>query len=214
MDPSHARKYGPAEIESIAAQELNKAYPQGVTPAIEIDLLVERSSFVGDLIPAQLSKWDVDAALVCRPGTDTFDIFFNEDAVFGRISFSIAHEFGHAMLHRDLCKDCHTPTAVVELHNHIRKGGYQRIENDANRFAAAILMPRGCLSRDTKIIYQSLAEQYKCDGEIILSRLCPTLAKRYEVTNSAMSVRLAQLGIDNEIQLAIASKFSTLEIVL
>jgi Zn-dependent peptidase ImmA (M78 family) len=212
VDPSCARTYTPPEVERAAAEVLNKAYPGGIKPPIEIDILVERHPLVDDLIPARLGLFNVDASLVCKPDTNRFDIFFNEDAVFGRISFSIAHEFGHVVLHSDLCKDCHSVKDVMALHARLRQSAcYDHIEREANRFAGAILMPGGSLTRDTKVVYQHLAEQHGFGGELIQSHLCPALAKRYKVTNYAMDVRLSQLNLHKQVQRAIQHKFTMLD---
>ena len=144
MDPSHARKYTKNEIEGIVADLLNAAYPHGVSPPIKIDLLVEQHPEVDELIPVDFRDFDIDALLVCKPDTKTFDILFDENAVRGRISFSIAHEFGHAVLHGEICRECHTIQDAVDLHMRLRNH-FTRIEADAQYFASAILMPRRSL---------------------------------------------------------------------
>lgn len=214
MDPSHAKRYSPVEIERIAAELLNNAHPGGVEPPIEIDLLVERHPRVDNLIPAPFEgRFNVDAVVVCKADTDTYDIFFDEKAVFGRISFSIAHEFGHVILHDALCKDCHTIEAMLDLHSRLRKSSYyDHIEHDAHAFAGAILMPCGCLSRDAARVYQGLVEQHGFKGELIRSEFCPALAIRYKVTNAAMRVRLDRLGLQRQIQHAIEHKLPMLDL--
>ena len=51
MDPSHAKRYNKSEIEAKAAQTFRNAYPREVTIPIDIDLLVESSPFVDQVVP-------------------------------------------------------------------------------------------------------------------------------------------------------------------
>jgi hypothetical protein len=212
VDPSHARKYLKPQIEGIAAELLNRAHPEGIEIPIDIDLLVQQHPRIDDLIPANLEdRFKVAAALVYKPGTCAFDIFFDENTVPGRVSFSIAHEFGHVVLHSEVCDTCHTLEAAIELRARLKKH-YVRMEADAEYFARCILMPRGKLERDTGVIYSHLARSFGCDGQIIQSKLCPSLATRYKVSNKAMEIRLQELMLHKRITLAIQHGFDGLDI--
>ncbi len=212
MDPAHAKKYKKAEIEGIVAGILNDAYPNGVEPPINIDLLVERHESVDAIIAADLEQhYGVDAVLVCKADTRTFDIFFDENAVRGRISFSIAHEFGHAVLHRELCLDCHTVEDVLAMRSRLINH-YTVIEADAQYFASAILMPRRCLQKDAVMVYGRLVQEYGLDGPLIQSKICPALASRYQVTVPAMNIRMDRLNLQRQITQAIIGRFTTLDI--
>lgn len=211
MDPSHARKYTKNEIEGIVADLLNAAYPHGVSPPIKIDLLVEQHPEVDELIPVDFRDFDIDALLVCKPDTKTFDILFDENAVRGRISFSIAHEFGHAVLHGEICRECHTIQDAVDLHMRLRNH-FTRIEADAQYIASAILMPRRSLHRDAAAVYSTLVREYGRNVQLIQSKVCPALASRYRVTAPAMKIRLERLGLQDEITHALAHGFTSLDI--
>lgn len=212
MDPARARKYKREEIEGIVAGILNDAYPNGVEPPINIDLLVERHESVDAIIAADLEQYyGVDAVLVCKADTQTFDIFFDENAVRGRISFSIAHEFGHAVLHRELCLDCHTIEDVLAMRSRL-VNHYTAIEADAQYFASAILMPRRCLQKDAAMVYGRLVQEHGLDGPLIQSKVCPTLASRYQVTVPAMKVRMDRLGLQRQVIQALTGRFTTLDI--
>lgn len=95
-----------------------------------------------------------------------------------RKNFSIAHEIGHYVLHKNL--------------NEFFDGVYKRekIENtannvfemQANEFAAALLMPK------TKVIH-AIQQSNKLNGNIISE-----LASQFKVSEQAMSFRLLNLG--------------------
>ena len=87
---------------------------------------------------------------------------------FLRQRFTLAHELGHLMLH---------PLGTA-FRDHTFSGGWQEVE--ANHFAACLLMPRDLIQVHVRMNIQA-AE----------------LAKRFQVSRSAMAVRLGVLGIPN-----------------
>ena len=212
VDPSHAKRYAKPEIERIAAELLNIAYPDGIEAPIDIDLLVQQHPNIDDIIPADLEdRFRVAAAMVFKPASRTFDIFFDENTVPGRASFSIAHEFGHVVLHHNVCDGCDTLEAAIELKARLKRS-YSRMEADAEYFARSILMPRGRLEQDAGIVYSYLVKSWGCDGELVQSKLCPTLAARYKVSNRAMDIRMEELGLHKRIRTALRQNFDALEI--
>jgi hypothetical protein len=96
----------------------------------------------------------------------------------GRRAFTIAHEVGHWQLHREddealFCRH----DAVGSGKQHVRQGA--AIEREANRFAAALLMPAAWLRQDV--------------GDHGLNVLA--LADRYGVSTQAMHIRLEALKL-------------------
>ncbi len=214
MDPSHARKYEKPQIEGIAAEILNCAYPKGIEVPIDIDLLVQQHPRIDHIIAADLEeRFRAAAVLVYKPVRRMFDIFFDENTSSGRVSFSIAHEFGHVVLHAEVCDACQTLEAAIELRTRLKKH-YTRMEGDADYFARSILMPRGRLEGDTATIYNHLVQSFGCDGQIIRSKLCPSLATRYRVSNRAMEIRFWELTLHKRIAHAIQQGFDGLDIRL
>ena len=105
-------------------------------------------------------------------GTSGYAIFVNNNHHTHRRRFTIAHEIGHFVLHGDLIGD-----GIAEDYLLRADGFPNRIETEANKFAASLLMPR------------HLMIDYQIQG--ILS--IPELAKIFNVSKDAMSIRL--LGI-------------------
>jgi hypothetical protein len=216
VDPSHAKKYTKSEIEQITAGLLNPAYPKGVTVPIDVDLIVQQHPQIDDIIPAELleDQFGVAAALVYKPGKRTFDIFVDEDTYTrqrGRSSFSIAHEFGHVVLHADVCNICHTVEAALELRARLKKS-YSRMEQDADDFAAAMLMPRSKVQQHTVRLYEALVGLYGCDVTLIPHKLSLDLAGEYGVSVPAMKVRLEHLGLHRQVMAALQAKFPYLDL--
>lgn len=184
MDPSHARKYSNAEIERIVAQILANAFPREIRIPIDIDRLVERHELVDYLLSGELleDKFKVAAVLISKPDGH-FDILVDEDtfnSYRARANFSIAHEFGHVVLHSQICSSCRTVEDAIALRKRI-ENAYDLIERNANYFAGAILMPLRTLPEDAAKVYEALVKDIGCDITLIPDKLCSTLAYRYKV---------------------------------
>jgi Zn-dependent peptidase ImmA (M78 family) len=99
-----------------------------------------------------------------------------------RQRFTIAHEIGHLLLHTDenLHVDKNFPIGL-------RSGSSSKAEDEneieANQFAAALLMPADFISRDVAPLI----------GKDVLIAI-GKLARKYGVSEQAMSIRLSVLG--------------------
>jgi Zn-dependent peptidase ImmA (M78 family) len=114
-------------------------------------------------------------------------IGYNQKESKVRRRFTIAHELGHFELHKNqnhlfVDKDYkilfrHIPTLQSETS--------QLHEIEANSFAAALLMPETFL----------LEEISKIDFDLGSEKAIKELAKKFDVSSTAMSYRLANLNI-------------------
>lgn len=99
-----------------------------------------------------------------------------------RRRFTIAHEIGHWVLHISAGKlyGCR-PADIVEQPSEARpdKRAVRRIEAEANRFAAELLMPE-------TLVVPAATE---------LGSNVPALAERFDVSVPAIRVRLQQFGL-------------------
>lgn len=86
-----------------------------------------------------------------------------------RQRFTVAHEIGHAVLHK---KSCDRDNFTHDL------GNYQIEEVEANRFAAELLMPREALQT---FLPMGLSFQDLCN--------------KFDVSGEAMNIRLKRLGV-------------------
>lgn len=125
---------------------LDQVYADGVgrfpvdVPVIARDFSAHR--FAGDAITlvkgASLGKFD--GALYRAPsGKSGWGIIYNDAiASKGRINFTLAHEFGHYLLHRL----AHPDGVECGQQDILRwDSAYREIEQQANSFAAGLLMP-------------------------------------------------------------------------
>ena len=106
-----------------------------------------------------------------------------------RQRFTIAHEIAHLELHRDAV------TAAVHVdkgfpENALRRDGVsatgtERLEIEANRFAAALLIPREILEHELERKPIELIDESVIDG----------LARKFRVSNSTLQFRLRTLAL-------------------
>lgn len=100
---------------------------------------------------------------------ETFSIYVNANEPNYRQRFTIAHELGHALLHKE---SSNRMDIKYDL------GNYHIKEVEANRFAAELLMPREALQT---FLPMGLSFQDLCD--------------KFDVSSEAMNIRLKRLGL-------------------
>lgn len=124
---------------------------------------------------------DVSGMLVREPERTLLGI--NEDHHPHRKRFTAAHELGHLLLHRGRSLIMDTDIRV-NYRNSVSSLATDREEIEANRFAAALLMPEHLLRREIAGGDFSDAAQLVAD-----------LAKRFDASPQAMNFRLVNLGV-------------------
>lgn len=143
---------------------------------LRIERLVRRIFTVALDLLEKLAVFDVAKLIQCAArGWRRGDIFYNTAITSpGRINFTLAHEFGHYLLHRAAYPEgirCSSQDVVRW------DSEYGQIENQANRFAANFLMPLDDFRR-----------QIPADEKIDLDRLSHC-ADRYRVSLIAAMLR-------------------------
>ena len=131
---------------------------------------------------------DVSGLLVVQDGRGVIGVNANQATT--RQRFTIAHEIGHFMLHRGrmpvfIDKQFLKPYFAV-YRDATSATGEDRMERDANSFAAALLMPKTLLLEAINQLHGDLEDLE--DDEAVNE-----LAKRFQVSRQSMSFRLAKL---------------------
>lgn len=172
--------YAPAEPSWLSKPQVHAvgegiASQLGYRPGDDLNKIVEQAggevTLQGTLLddPEQSGSLYVD-------GIDDFDIIVPSHTSLVRDRFTLAHELGHYYLHYVWPKQVgkHIPERVYAL----RKGS-NRIEWEANWFAAAFLMP--------KAIFRTAFRE--ANGNV------RELADRFLVSTKAVEVRIQDLGL-------------------
>lgn len=107
-----------------------------------------------------------------------YTIRVNRHEARERQRFTIAHELAHFFLHRTVIDS--SPDGIKDNVLY-RSGEPERIEFEANRLAADIVMPMS-------LVEKVLQEEF--DG-VVTERTIESLAARFQVSKAAMEIRLS-----------------------
>jgi Zn-dependent peptidase ImmA (M78 family) len=127
------------------------------------------------------------------------DPMINEAANQGRFNFTIAHEIGHHSLHRYLILN---ELSQFDLLNKSKQASrficrkedtVSRLEQQANRFASALLMPANLLKKKwNDLVIENGAAK---DNSSKLNILTNAIAAHCLVSYEAAAIRISQLGL-------------------
>lgn len=172
-------KYLPTRaIEDRAAKVLQKA--EALRAPVPVDLVAHR---LGLVVEATTLGDDVSGVLVVRDGKGTIGVNQTHPSV--RQRFTIAHEIGHYVLHRERSSLFIDKSYTAVYRDTRSSKGDDRPEIQANQFAAALLMPRELV----------LAEVEKHGFDLGDEAALERLAEKFQVSLQAMTYRLSNLGI-------------------
>jgi len=152
----------PAEHASMIARHSAKAPVDVAAIAKDFGLMI----FSADL-PANVSGVIVKDKSYNTPSG--FAIFVDSGEPAVRQRFTAAHEIGHFVLHRDLIGDRHEDNYLLRS-----QGISNRQEQQANQFAADLLMPRNLIQKAMEDGYTTV----------------DALADLFQVSKIAMGIRL------------------------
>ncbi|MFM7857229.1 MAG: ImmA/IrrE family metallo-endopeptidase, partial [Flammeovirgaceae bacterium] len=93
-----------------------------------------------------------EGALIRKPGTAEWGIFYNSAISSpGRKNFTLAHELGHYLLHREKSPD----DIICDRADMLNwESKYRIMESEANQFASFLLMPRDDFDLQTRNFIQ------------------------------------------------------------
>lgn len=141
--------------------------------AVLVDATIRYEPFAGQL-----------SGMVHRSSDGTAVIGVNSLDAPNRQRFTIAHEIGHLLLHKD--EAFHVDERFpIGLRNDESSKATDEKEIEANQFAAELLMPRDFLSKDIGALPKEIG------AEEAVTRL----AQQYQVSVHAMTVRLTALKV-------------------
>ncbi|MBV9215319.1 MAG: ImmA/IrrE family metallo-endopeptidase [Acidobacteria bacterium] len=154
------------------ARDLESAYNKGNIP-VNLELIAEE---LGILVRHGKINNDV-SGVIFKEGTETV-IGINEGEPPERQRFTLSHEIGHFVLHRerDLC------VTSQRLFRKPASGDFREME--ANAFAAELLMPKQAIENAV----------LKLSADEVVSKVSE-LAKTFGVSEQAMTYRLANLQL-------------------
>ena len=159
------------------AQKLLKEH--GYALPIDIESLINRH---GIHIQHQPMEESVSGMLVIKNERATIGV--NQTHHPNRQRFTLAHELGHYLLHRKRTQ-VFVDSSTMFFRGGLAAEGTDKIEIEANAFAAELLMPENVLRDITR--HQPL--------DAFDDRAVQSLAVKFGVSVRALTIRLTKLGL-------------------
>lgn len=211
-----ARAYLAGELERRAEEVLRARLPWPPPIPVEIEVLVEQEPGVLlDVLQGLKGQCGVIGLVRHEPEANLLRVLIDADvadhpsAHFYR--FTVAEEFAHILLHREIMTQIRNAADLAALHDW---GGYATIDRNAKRLAAALLMPAVTVSREARALYQQLVGKigFK-DQETVHAQLVKQLARDCLVSAAAMRHRLKEwpLRITQKVERAMRQQLDFLE---
>lgn len=163
-------------IESITSnilKELNIKTPS------QIDVY-KISKHLGVDVKSENMDFDISGLFVIKNNKP--HIRYNDNEHPNRKRFTIAHELGHFVLHKETKPFFVDKNESIMYRDADSSTGEFRREREANAFAASLLMPKS-------FIEKAIKQSPKKTDDIV-----NYLAKKFKVSEQAMNFRLANLG--------------------
>ena len=170
-----------SDIES-KADLLRKQFKMDQAP---VDVFTLADLLEIEVFEAEFKDRDTCGMITKSAADGAFRIFVNREHGHSRQRYTVAHELGHFILHKDKFSDPQNASLIDSELSMFRfgpdsKGGpdTRRLEIQANKFAASLLMPR-------KLVESAFALL----GDI------QAIADLFEVSRAAMGFRLSSLDL-------------------
>lgn len=125
---------------------------------------------------------DISGLLVIKNDRPTIGV--NDAHHPNRQKFTIAHELGHYVLHRDI-DDLFIDSKLIYYRDKSSSDGVQQREIEANSFAAEVLMPATLIRKYLK------EKEPDLSNEFTMQRM----ASAFNVSEQALTIRLTRLSL-------------------
>lgn len=172
-----------SQIRALAEEYALKYNPDNVAPFPYENITAEHDDL--RVYFTAMEDGNVSGATLFKDGK--FNILVNNDKSPARQHFTLAHELAHYFLHQDTLRTEHvlidgeanldSPNILYRLDD----ADTQRIETEANNFAASLIMPTDLVRR----AWEATGSIQEC-------------ARIFSVSPIAMSIRLTRLGLISE----------------
>ncbi|MFA5777440.1 MAG: ImmA/IrrE family metallo-endopeptidase [Parcubacteria group bacterium] len=166
---------------------------------VEIEEIVEIKLKIKIIpIPNLMSQCGVDAQIT-SDFTSIYVDLKNYENDTNRFRFSLAHELGHYVLHKNFYDDLNIASLsdVFNFINEIDTKEYSNLETQANKFGNYFLLPREELSKAREIIIKEVSKKYEVkdiDEKTLNSYLSGYMSPQFMVSSNAVEIALNDLN--------------------
>lgn len=179
-------------------------WPDDILP-VDIDLILERLGV--DIVPVANLRGDsgVEACISADLTCIYLDLEYSRDERMNpRVRFSLAHEFGHLILHQDVFKAyrSHNPDSIAGWVKHIKaRFDTELLEREANEFAASFLVPRDALQYWYDHYYPQVCQKLvendihigHLDSETLYGYMANAICREFEVSAKVVAIQLERI---------------------
>lgn len=189
-------------IRKVAISFLEKNNPENKIP-VDIEVIVEHDLKI-EIIPLPGLRQSYFTEAYLSKDLKTLyvdDIYFNQLNFYFRYRYTLAHEIGHLILHRDFYQQANYSNIEEwkQLIQDIPKDQYSWFEKHAYDFAGLILVPDATLESHFKEAIAKLAEKNieNYDKEILLEWICKWIGEKYyKASSQVIKKRLEYNGLN------------------
>ena len=159
-------------------------------------------------VPQLMERCDVDALITSNWKFVYIDNGkFSDERYKNRLRFSLAHEIGHFILHKDVYKSFGIKSLedFYRLMKNIQQEQYGYLETQANKFASHLLIPRNELIIEKNKFIDKLKKQdstmanmissNKIDSKTLNSYIAIPISKKFGVSDDAMEIALNDIDL-------------------
>lgn len=145
------------------------------------------------LVDGQGLSKNFEGALIPKPdGSGEWGIFYNSSiSSVGRINFTLGHELGHYLLHRQLSGD---PIYCAKRDLWTWDSAYGRMEAEANEFASFLLMPLDDFRRQTEGLQKPCVKDFDQLRERYAVSVTAAILKWLDITPKRAMIVISRDG--------------------
>jgi len=184
------------EIESSAQSFLKKYHPERTLP-VPIEEILDLKLKINIIpLPGLFDTQSIDSFL----SLDCKDLYIDHDQIehrYNRARFSLAHETGHLVLHRDYIRSLEIDSLEKWKEIILGRGqGHAAMETQANMFASYLLMPSVLLEKEFEQCKSELSRGNVFEGlnkpsdEVLAPFAARRIARTFHVSERAAENRL------------------------
>ncbi len=196
--------FRPDRLEAIAEEFLREHHPSLRIP-VPIEEIVEFGLGLNIVpFPGLRAEFDVDGFLTFVPTTIYVDQLQME-RYEPRYRFTLAHEVGHWLLHRDLYVDAGISdlASYIAAYEQMDDGAQNEMEFQARNLGGRILLPRGPFVGALTEVFEPFRPKLPKTADVrqVCARLATILAPRFNVSDQVVQTRLVGDGLCEEVGL-------------
>lgn len=166
---------------------------------IEIEEIIEIKLKIKIIpVPNLMNQCGMDAQI-----TSDFSAIYVDQGNYenntNRFRFSLAHELGHFILHKNFYKNLKITNLadILAFINEINTREYSNLETQANKFANYFLIPREELSKIRSEVIKEVSRKHNIkniDEKTLNSYLAGYIAPKFSVSSGATEIALNDLN--------------------